>query len=337
MTQDRWRYRQKAQHADQRAASAKSSSKSVFSEEFMDEQNNLEQWQQGGKWFRYRGHSIFCHVEGKGVPLLLIHGFPTASWDWHRVWPELVTRYQVIAIDMLGFGFSDKPREYSYSIMDQADLIVEFVQELRLQRCHLLCHDYGDSVGQELLARQLDHVLPFAIDSVCFLNGALFPETHRPVLMQKLLVSPLGGLVSRMLNQRIFDSNMRMLFSNLRQPDEALLEQLWALIQYNNGLGIIHNLIHYMEERRCHRHRWVDALRSCRVPMRFIDGIADPVSGAAMADRYEELIKRSDVVRLDGIGHYPHLEAPEMVLKHYLAFRNSFKPVRECAQMPLRE
>ncbi|MCP5163305.1 MAG: alpha/beta hydrolase [Hahellaceae bacterium] len=305
----------------------------------MDEQerNALDQWQQGGKWFCYRDHSIFCRVEGKGVPLLLIHGFPTASWDWHRLWPSLIQRYQVITLDMMGFGFSDKPRDYPYSILDQADLIVAFIRELKLQRCHLLCHDYGDSVGQELLARQLDHVLPFAIDSACFLNGALFPETHRPVLMQKLLISPFGGLVSRLLSQRIFDSNMRLLFSPHYQPDETTLSHLWALIQYNNGLGVVHNLIHYMEERRCHRHRWVDALQTSKVPLRFINGVADPVSGEEMADRYEALVRRPDVIRLDGVGHYPHLEVPEITLEAYLSFRASFKPVRECAMMPLRE
>ncbi len=296
----------------------------------------LELWQQGAKWLRYRGHAVFCRLEGKGVPLLLLHGFPTASWDWHQVWPALASRYQLVTLDMLGFGFSDKPRGYPYSILDQADLVTALMGELKLRRCHLLCHDYGDSVAQELLARQLEHKLPFAIDSVCFLNGALFPEAHRPLLMQTLLAGPFGGLVSRFIGRRTFDTNMRLLFSARHAPDDALLAQLWALIDYNNGRGVVHRLMHYMEERRCHRHRWVGALQSSRIPLRFINGTADPVSGQPMADRFRVLVPEQDLVRLEGVGHYPQLEVAAQVVEHYLTFRGSFRPVRECSQLPLR-
>ena len=51
------------------------------------------------------------------------HGFPRQSWDWQQMWPHLAKDYHVIAADFLGFGFSDKPRNYPHSILDQADLL----------------------------------------------------------------------------------------------------------------------------------------------------------------------------------------------------------------------
>lgn len=81
------------------------------------------------------------------------HGFPTASWDWHKLWPEFVKHYRVIALDMIGFGFSDKPINYHYSIGDQADLQQALLTSLGISSIHLLAHDYGDTVAQELLAR----------------------------------------------------------------------------------------------------------------------------------------------------------------------------------------
>ena len=95
----------------------------------------------------------FCQRKRKWETLLLIHGFPTASWDWYRMWPDLVQEYHVLAADFLGFGFSDKPRNYPYSILDQADLLEALLREKGIGRVHIISHDYGDTVAQELLAR----------------------------------------------------------------------------------------------------------------------------------------------------------------------------------------
>lgn len=287
----------------------------------MDTTADLDSWQQGGKWFKYRDHSIFCRIEGQGEPLVLIHGFPTSSWDWHALWPALSARYFVIAIDMIGFGFSDKPVDYEYNIIDQADLISGFLHELGVKRCDMMCHDYGVSVAQELLARQLANELEYDIGSLCFLNGGLFPETHQPVFVQRLLSSSIGGLISRFITRSTYERSICRLFGPANQPDEELLQRFWELVEYNNGLGLIHRLVRYIEERRCHRNRWVEALQKTPTPMRFINGIADPVSGIEMADRYEEMICNGDVVRLEGVGHYPHLETPQRVLSTYLEFR----------------
>ncbi|QSP95423.1 alpha/beta hydrolase [Marinobacter salinisoli] len=281
----------------------------------------LEWWQQGGRWFSYGGHAIFSRMAGQGEPLILLHGFPTSSWDWSRVWPMLSQQFNVLTLDMLGFGFSDKPVDYSYSIEDQADLFQGWIEALGLTSVHLFAHDYGCSVAQELLAREQEGVLPFRISSVCFLNGALFPEVHTPLLIQKLLKSPFGGLISRGLTRRTFERNFRRLFGGQNAPDQNDLNDFWYLITYNNGRGILHRLIQFMEERRCHRNRWVGALQRAQQPIRLISGTADPVSGAAMARRFRELVKNPDVVGLRNVGHYPHFECPWDVFTNYRDFR----------------
>ena len=86
----------------------------------------LDTWRETGEFSQHRGHRIFYRDAGSGEAVVCIHGFPTASWDWHRVWPRLCEEFRLIAPDMLGFGFSDKPAGYGYSIHDQADLIEEF-------------------------------------------------------------------------------------------------------------------------------------------------------------------------------------------------------------------
>lgn len=284
----------------------------------------LADWAAAGRTIDYRGHPIFTRIEGDpgAEALLLIHGFPTASWDWEALWPDLTRRYRVYTLDMIGFGLSAKPADYAYSLMDQANLLESFLSGEGLAAYHVLAHDYGDTVAQELLARQQEPGMRPKLLSVAFLNGGLFPETHRPVLIQKLLLSPLGPLIAKRTNRARLAQNMRRIFGPATQPDEALLDNFWALLTKDKGLAVMHKLIRYMVERREHRARWVGALQNARIPLKLIDGAADPISGEHMAARYRELVPEADVTLLEGIGHYPQVEAASAVLAHYLEFRD---------------
>jgi pimeloyl-ACP methyl ester carboxylesterase len=280
----------------------------------------LDAWRARARWYEHRGHRIFFVEEGVGEPLLLVHGFPTASWDWAAVWAGLTARFRVLAPDLIGFGFSAKPRSYGYSILDQADLCAGLLAERGIAEAHVLAHDYGDSVAQELLARSNEGAGGLALRSVCFLNGGLFPETHRPRLVQRLLIGPLGPIVSRLVGRRAFERSFGAIFGPGTKPSADELTAFWRLIEEADGRGVMHKLIRYMAERRSHRERWVGALQGARVPLRLVDGALDPVSGAHMAARYRELVPEADVVLLPDIGHYPQVEAPDAVLEAYRAF-----------------
>lgn len=281
------------------------------------------EWAGAGHLVDFRDHSIFVLDSNpqSDEALLLIHGFPTASWDWESLWPTLTARYRVLAFDMLGFGLSSKPRGHAYSIFEQADLAEHLLAGQGIASYHVLAHDYGDTVAQELLARRREPGRRPVLKSVAFLNGGLFPETHRPALVQRLLRSPIGPLVAKLTTRAALASNMRRIFGPRTPPDDALIDGFWQLIETNDGRGVMHRLIRYIDERRAHRERWVGALVHADVPLTLIDGAADPISGAHMAARYRELVPRADVTLLEGIGHYPQIEAPARVLEAYSAFR----------------
>lgn len=292
----------------------------------------LYDWRSAGKAFDYNGRSIFYREEGQGPALVCIHGFPTASWDWHLVWPELTQRFRVIALDMIGFGFSAKPRAYTYSILDQASIHEALLRELGVDFIHILAHDYGDTVAQELLARYEDRrqasTAGIKLESVCFLNGGLFPESHRARLIQKLLLTPLGPLLSRLSSERRFRRSFAAVFGPNTRPSDDELKAAWSLVAHNDGWKIAHQLIRYIPERRQQRERWVGALQRTKLPLRFINGPADPVSGAHMAARYRELVPNPDVVELNGIGHYPQIEDPAGVLHAFFEFVQRLLPQR---------
>jgi pimeloyl-ACP methyl ester carboxylesterase len=279
-------------------------------------------WRADGQVLRFRNYAIFYQAGGtaaQGPDVLLIHGLPTASWDYHLLWPALAARTRrLLAPDMLGFGWSDKPADHTYSIAEQADLHEELLRQHQIERVRIVAHDYGATVAQELLARHHERLeradRSLQIERLCLLNGGLFPETHRPLLVQRLMLSPLGPAIAKRMSARAFGRSFSKVFGPAAKPSEAELDEFWQLLRSGGGLHMAHKLFHYIPERRRHRTRWVSALQRAGVPLTLVNGPQDPVSGLHMVTRYRELVPQPDVVLLPGIGHYPHVEAPGGVL-----------------------
>ncbi|MFK8007749.1 MAG: alpha/beta fold hydrolase [Saprospiraceae bacterium] len=291
---------------------------------------NFNDWKNAGQFFIYKNqHQIFYQETGSGETLLMIHGFPTASWDWNKIWNSLAEKYHLVAPDLMGFGFSDKPKKYNYSIMDQADLIEDFLKKKKITSAHILAHDYGDTVLQEILARFIDRKNAekngFEIQSVVLLNGGLFPETHQALPIQKLLISPIGGLLVHFLNRKKLKKSFDNIFGKETQATEKEMDEFYALMEHNNGKMIFHKLIRYISDRKKYRERWVAALQNSPIPILLINGAADPISGKHMTERYRELIPKPVIVLLKKIGHYPQTESPKEVLEAYFDFREKIK------------
>lgn len=285
--------------------------------------DTMAAWRERGEYLTLCGHRIFTVDTGETDRpcIVLIHGFPTSSWDWQSLWDALNGEYRLVALDMLGFGFSDKPDNRDYTIHGQADLWEALIRLKSIEQYHVLAHDYGDTVAQELLARQLEGTGAGTWLSGCFLNGGLFPETHRALLTQKLLLSPLGPWVNKLSGYRQFAARFSSVFGEQTKPSESELRAFWAVINENNGKHLFHNLITYIRDRRIHRERWINALLESPVPLALINGSVDPVSGQHMVARYKELQCRLDYLgELAAIGHYPQVEDPSGVLNHYRTF-----------------
>ncbi|WP_378183714.1 alpha/beta fold hydrolase [Aquimarina sp. SS2-1] len=282
----------------------------------------LQDWKKSESYYSYKNYQIFYKEEGSGVPLILVHGFPTSSWDWNKIWSPLSKEYNVVTIDMLGYGFSSKPTDFNYTIAAQADLWETFLVEKGITSFHILAHNYGDTVVQELLARSKENPkYELKILSVCFLNGGLFPETNFPTLTQKMLLTPIGSILKHFMGRNTLAKNFKKIFGKYTQASEQEIDDFWATIDYNSGKNVFPKLIKYLKERDTYKIRWREAIQFTDVPKRLIDGAVDPISGRHMAEFYKKIIPNADVVILDNIGHYPQTEAPEDVLHHYTEFR----------------
>lgn len=297
----------------------------------------IRNWAQQGKYFNFNGYPIFYYDSqvrdstARSKPtLLLLHGYPTTSIDWLYMRDGLEEKFHLIAPDYIGYGLSAKPVAFSYTISNQVNMIEQLMDSLGLNWFHLLAHDVGDTIAQEFLARQVDGK-PYIIQSTVFLNGGLFPETHRAFLGMKLLKTPIIGVIMQSLLPRsVFGSAFNRVFgpSTKRTPQE--LDEVLDLLFYNAPYNLLQQLQCYINERAANRDRWVNAINRVQtldknpIPIRAINGPHDPISGKHMVDRYREVIKNPDTCLLaPHIGHYPNLEDPENTLKYFLDFHRA--------------
>ncbi|MGB7374890.1 alpha/beta fold hydrolase [Pontixanthobacter sp.] len=277
----------------------------------------LADWRAQAQYFDFEGMRIAYWRAGSGKPLLLVHGFPTASWDWEPIWNTMSAQHSLIAADMIGFGLSDKPRSKNhtggYSIHRQTDMQLALLKHLGVTEYDALVHDYGVSVGQELLARQHESSGADGLNKMVFLNGGIFPDQHRARPIQKLGVSPLGFLASRMLSRKSFGRSFASVFGPDTQPSKQQLDNFWELITEQDGHRIFHTLLHYIGDRRDNAQRWTGVLQHVQTRIGFINGALDPVSGEHAYRRWTAHVPDAQAHLIAHVGHYPHVEAPAHV------------------------
>lgn len=285
----------------------------------------LKSWRESGKYFDYKGLTVFFRLSRTSDEVLLcLHGFPTSSYDYHKIYDSLAGRFAVLSFDMPGYGFSAKPADFDYTTFNQTDVLQALLEHLEIRKVHILAHDYGNTITQEILARAAENRLKFSVETICMLNGALFPETHRPIAAQKLLISPLGFLFGRLISDARFKRSLASIFGERTQPTPQELDDFAAVFKYNDGRKIAHKLIRYMPERARYRERWVTALQQTKIPFRFINGLADKVSGKHLVERFRVVVPhQTDIIELENIGHFPHFETPAIVLEKYFQFNRA--------------
>jgi pimeloyl-ACP methyl ester carboxylesterase len=270
----------------------------------------LDEWWAGGQRLE---EGVFTRADGPddAPPVTWLHGFPISSWDWAKLHATLGPGRRDISLDFLGFGASDKPAKHDYSLVEQADLVEATWRAHGVTQTALVAHDYGVSVAQELLARRAEGALGVELTQVVFFNGGLFPALHRPARIQKLLAGRGGWLLARQMSSSTFVNAYRGVLG--KPPPDEELEEHWRAFARDDGHHNAHLLLGYMAERREQEGRWVGALVDDDLPKRFIWGPEDPVSGGHVIPELRERLPDAEIKVLDGIGHAPHMEAPDEV------------------------
>lgn len=278
------------------------------------------EWVSDSHFFTWGNHKIFVKEAGRGKPLLLLHGYPVGSYDWHAIWAELSEHYRVVTLDALGYGYSDKPTNADYSLAAQVALFEDFISKHLPEGTHVLAHDMGVTIAQEMLARRLERNDLAPLHSVVFLNGAVCPPAYQPRAIQRLLVSPLGATIGPLIPKRAFGSAIQAVFSDSSPPDDALIDDFWYFVQHAGGRRVTHRVGAIWHERMTMSDRLQAALLDTATPLKFINGNVDPNSGIHMMKALRAIKPDADIVHLEQVGHWPQIEQPERTVREVRMF-----------------
>ena len=258
-------------------------------------------------------------------PLLVLHGFPTSSFDYAAVLDGLRAGRRVLLVDMLGYGLSAKP-DRGYTMALQADVAMAFVAELGLDRLALLTHDMGDTVGGELLARRAEGAWPVEIDASGrdereHLHRAGPPDRRpaAPALAARRAPARRGcRSTSPSLTQSLRDTfSAQTPLVPPGWPEDPVPEAA-AQIVHDEGHRILPRLIRYIEERRANERRFTGAIETDPAPLHVVWGLDDPIAVPSMVDTLLAARPDATSVRLENVGHYPMVEAPARFLEAVL-------------------
>jgi pimeloyl-ACP methyl ester carboxylesterase len=271
----------------------------------------VSEWRDRGETEDVAGRRIHVFRRGGTGPLLLLlHGFPSSSYDWRLLLEELAGR-AALAYDCLGFGLSEKPRDHTYTLAEQADI----AEALVARRgdggpVFLVGHDMGTSVATELMARDTDGTAEIELVGGMLFNGSMIQSAASPTLAQRLLRGPLGPVMARLSSERVFRQQFGSIFSAEHPLSDEEAADQWSLVTNEGGQRLGHRLISYMDERERHAARWYSALQDWPKPLHLAWGMADPVATENVLNAVLELRPQVPLTRFPELGHYPQIEDP---------------------------
>jgi pimeloyl-ACP methyl ester carboxylesterase len=278
----------------------------------------VAEWEALGSRIDVDGQAVWmCDLAptgpGAGDPVLVLHGFPSSSFDWrHVVGPWRAAGRRVVLFDFLGFGLSDKP-DRRYGIRLHADTTEAVARAAGLERVVLVTHDMGDTVGGEVLARDVEGSLPFAVSTRVLSNGSIYLDMAHLTNGQQMLLGAEDAVFDMAtLGVEPGPSFLRGLAETFAiAPSESELDAQWELMARGQGYTLLTRTIRYLEDRMAEEARFTGAIETHPSPLAVVWGELDPVAVLPMTAKLLAARPDATLTTLDGVGHYPMIEDPD--------------------------
>ncbi len=258
------------------------------------------------------GSSMSYLDEGEGEPLLFVHGTPSWSFEWRYVIRALCASHRCVAPDLLGFGLSDRPRDFAYTPEAHAREIDAFVETIGLRRFTLVVHDFGGPIALPLALERRG-----IVRRVVVLNSWMWSLKTDPAIARAARL--LGGRFGRLLYETVNLSPrviMPAAYADRRKLTRKVHEQYLAPFadRWSRG-NVLWTLARSLLASSAHYEKlWARRDRLKDVPVLLIWGMRDPAFTVASLARWREAAPHARVVELP-VGHWPQEEAPEDVVR----------------------
>ena len=277
-------------------------------------------------WQRAREDARFVEVKdlrmwaltaGKGTDVVLVHGNPASLRTWKHVFDPLAEHYRVHAIDLPGFGFSDKPAG-SYEDAWLAEALIDYLNSQEIHSAVLV----GNSMGGHI-ATEAAMLHPGRVDALVLIGGSGLPlpggepaeEEREPFIVSLLRLPGMEALVRLLPTEGVLREELALAYYDPAQLDDAELAEWGTPLTTRGGMtAFLARSTRHAGPEREERVRGIDA------PTLILHGDTDRLVPLAIGERYHELIPLSELVIMQETGHLPQEERPDDVVREIRRF-----------------
>lgn len=258
------------------------------------------------------GQLVHIEQAGSGEPVILLHGFGASTYSWRNVMPALAASFRVIAIDLNGFGYTQRPRTFeSYTREGQAGLVLGVMDALGLRSTHLMGHSYGGGLSLFLASRHPERVRSLVlVDS----SAPTYADDRRS---RAASLKPLLGLYLRSLVLRPGTVRRALLHSfyddSLVTPE--LVHEYYERLRVEGVVDAYYGLT-----APTRTPSEPVELEKIRVPALIVWGAEDRLISAEAGRRAAARMPDSEFALMEGVGHVPMEEKPEELVRLVLPF-----------------
>jgi haloalkane dehalogenase len=270
-------------------------------------------------------HGAVHYLEaGSGPAVLFVHGTPTNSYEYRHLIAALSATHRCIAPDHLGFGRSDRPRDFAYTPEAHAEVLREFVDALRLEEYTLVVHDFGGPIGLPLAASKGPGGPAGPGPSrVVIMNSWAWPIDDDPKMARGAAF--IAGRVGRWL-YRYANASLRLIMPSAYGDKRKLTKEihrryLEVFRDREARVLVLHALARSLLGSRAHYQSLLHRLDQLRQkPVLIVWGMKDSAFQPYQLERWKSLLPEAIVVPIEGAGHWPHEEEPARVIEAITGF-----------------
>jgi len=254
---------------------------------------------------KINGINIAFRREGSGQPILLIHGISSNSFIWNDIISNLSNNYDLIAVDLLGCGQTDKANNISYSIKSQALLLTQFINKLGLDKVHLIGHDVGGGIAQIMTVRnpELFYSLTM-INTIAYDYWPVQPIiTMRTPIIRQIALSTLDFGAYKLIIKRAFYYKEKV--------TKELMDQFWQQMNSRESRKVFLRFAKALNNKNLLEIS--DDLKKINFPVLIIRGDADVYLDKTPSLRLHENIPTSTLKIISTAGHFAQIDEPDII------------------------
>jgi pimeloyl-ACP methyl ester carboxylesterase len=246
---------------------------------------------------------------GSGETILFVHGTPSWSFDFRMLIQVLSANNRCVAVDHIGFGLSDKPKDYDYSTWQHAQTLKQFIEQKQLKDITLVLHDFGGPIGLEYALNHSQNIKRLVIINSWIGSSINDPEF---IKLSRILRSPILPFLYLYLN---FSPRFLLpgSFGNNRLSGRLLNQYTRPFKSRNERYGTLAFARSLLNDQEWFEQQWKRRGQLASKPMLLIWGMKDRVVTPRHLDKFKSAFPHASELQLETCGHFPQEEEPEQV------------------------